>query len=47
LGENGTKFYIILKGVVSVQIRNPAISDYAMMQREFKNVKAWKEEEFD
>jgi signal-transduction protein with cAMP-binding, CBS, and nucleotidyltransferase domain len=46
-GDDGDKFYIILKGVVSVQIRNPRIQDYRLQEREYNKLKEWKRDEFD
>tara|TARA_B110000285_G_C14934625_1_gene518967 strand:- start:450 stop:605 length:156 start_codon:yes stop_codon:yes gene_type:complete len=40
-GESGNKFYIILKGVVSVQIPNPNLKDRALCERDFNNIKKW------
>ena len=46
-GETGNKFYIILKGVVSVQIPNPNLKDKALIERDFNNLKIWMKEEFE
>tara|TARA_B110000285_G_C15055044_1_gene579102 strand:+ start:123 stop:725 length:603 start_codon:yes stop_codon:yes gene_type:complete len=46
-GDEGDKFYIILKGVVSVQIQNPSIKDYRLVERDFNKLKEWKKDEFD
>jgi hypothetical protein len=46
-GEVGDNFYILLKGVVSVQIPNPAIRDRAVKRKDYDKLLAWKKEEFD
>lgn len=46
-GDNGNKFYIILKGVVSVQIPNPNMPDRALYERDFENIKKWMRNEFE
>jgi hypothetical protein len=46
-GESGNKFYIILKGVVSVQIPNPNLKDRALCERDFNNIKKWMKEHFE
>jgi hypothetical protein len=55
-GEEGDKFYVIIKGVVSVLIPNPSAVSQAgipkgmtitMMKREYDNVLKWKKHVFD
>ena len=46
-GEDGIKFYIILKGVVSVSIPNPDIKSFNLELNRFKNLLKWKETDYD
>lgn len=55
-GQEGNKFYIILKGVVSVLIPNPDVGNYidtsggmsyVMIKRDYNNLLRWKKEVFD
>jgi CRP-like cAMP-binding protein len=46
-GDAGDKFYIILKGVVSIHIPNPAIKDRIHNWRKYNKLKKWKLSEFD
>ena len=46
-GEDGTKFYIILKGVVSVSIPNPDIKSFNLELNRFQNLLKWKETDYD
>jgi hypothetical protein len=40
-GEIGTKFYVIIKGVVGILIKNPAISDWKAKKIDYDNLKRW------
>ena len=46
-GEIGDKFYIILKGVVSISTPNSAIKDRALKWIDYKMLLEWKENHFD
>lgn len=46
-GETGTKFYMIIKGVVSVEVRNPQIQDWTVAKRDYEKLKAWKRVNLD
>ena len=46
-GEDGIKFYIILKGVVSVSIPNPEIKSFNLELNRFQNLLKWKETDYD
>lgn len=46
-GDIGDKFYIILKGVVSVKVPNPAIKNRYSLWKEYQQLKEWKENVFD
>ena len=45
--EKGEKFYVIIKGVVSVQIPNPLIKDRQQKYRYYQTLLQWKSEQFD
>ena len=45
-GDIGDKFYVIIKGVVSVHVPNPAIKDRAVKYRNFQNLMEWRDNEF-
>lgn len=42
-GEKGDKFYIIIKGLLSVEVPNRQISDWVAEKRYFQSLKTWKE----
>ena len=46
-GEVGDKFYIILRGVVSINTPNSAIKDRAVKFKDYQLLLEWKENEFD
>jgi hypothetical protein len=46
-GEFAENFYVIISGVVSVQIRNPKIKNWAEQRNSFKMLLEWKEKVFD
>jgi len=46
-GEHGSEFYIIIKGVVSVNVPNPIIADWSVKYRDYKSLLKWKEQEFE
>ena len=46
-GDIGDQFFIILKGVVSVQIPNPNIEQRHTKKRDFERLLKWKKEDFD
>jgi hypothetical protein len=46
-GDKGDKFYVILKGSVSVHIRNPIIKEWKIQWLRYKELKRWKAENFD
>ena len=46
-GEPGTKFYIILKGVMQVEIPNTQIEDRYAKWLEYQILKEWKKKTFD
>ena len=41
-GDIGDNFYIILKGVVAVEVPNPLIKDRDMKAKDFEMLKRWK-----
>ena len=43
IGDFGNKFYIVLRGVLSVQIPNPTIKDRREKLKEFEELKEWRE----
>ena len=43
-GEKGDCFYIILKGVVSVQIPNPKLKNWKQFREEYILEEEWKED---
>lgn len=46
-GEKGDKFYIILKGLVSIKIPNPAIGDWRNQRAKYENLLKWKNTYFE
>ena len=42
-GDIGDKFYLILRGVVSVEIPNPSILDWKSKNEEYMRLKKWRE----
>jgi hypothetical protein len=46
-GEHGDKFYIIILGVVSVQIPNMSIKNWVHHRKEYQYLKSWKKNEYD
>jgi hypothetical protein len=46
-GESGDKFYIILLGVVSINIPNPKIQSWGIKRRRYQQLLQWKQEVFD
>ena len=46
-GEKGNKFYIILKGVVSVQIPNQQIKNLQLKRKDYASLLDWKKTWFD
>jgi hypothetical protein len=46
-GEIGDKFYIIIRGVVSIQIPNMSIKNWASHRKEFQFLKDWKKNEYN
>ena len=42
-GDLGSTFYILMKGLCSVHIPNPAIDGWKLRYREYKSLKQWKE----
>ena len=46
-GDQGDNFYIILKGVVAIEIPNPNIQDRDIKWKDFQMLKKWKEDDFD
>ena len=47
IGDEGDKFYIIVQGVVSVQIKNDQIKERMFKRREYDQLLKWKGEVFD
>ena len=47
LGDEGDKFYIIIQGVVSVQVTNEKIQERLFKRREYEQLKKWKKDVFD
>lgn len=45
-GETGNDYYIIVKGVVSIQIPNPSIVDRTIKLRDYKRLQKWMDQEF-
>lgn len=46
-GDEGDKFYIIIKGTCSVLIRNPKIREWYHQWIQYQKLLAWKEDKFD
>lgn len=44
LGDQGDTFYILIKGAVSVLVKNPQIKDWNIEYKYYKKLKAWKEQ---
>ena len=42
INTSGDAFYIILKGIVRVMVKNPQIKDWNFHYKYFKKLKAWK-----
>lgn len=47
LGDYGNTFFVIIKGVCTVLIRNPQINEWYSNRKYYKKLLAWKKEEFD
>ena len=47
IGDQGDKFFIIIQGVVSVQIHNLTIPQRMFKRREYDKLLQWKRDEFD
>ena len=46
-GEFGKRFYIMVRGVVSVDVPHPAIQDYGIKLRDYQSLLEWKKGVFD
>jgi hypothetical protein len=46
-GDSADDFFIILRGVVSVQIPNPSIVDNAVKRKDYEALLEWKKNIFD
>ena len=46
-GDVGDKFFIIVKGLVSIKIKNPSIKDWNDEWRRYNNLLNWKNEYFE
>ena len=46
-GEKGDQFYIIIRGVVSIQIPNSSIKDWIHHRKEYEKLKEWKKFKYD
>lgn len=49
-GDHGNKFFIILKGILSVQIPNPKIKNWRLLRLQYSQDAAWKariDQEYD
>ena len=46
-GEVGDKFFIIIKGLVSIKIRNPTMKDWNVQWKRYNNLIDWKNEFFE
>ena len=46
-GERGDKFYIILQGIVTINIKNPKIPDWKARNQDLKYLLKWKSTVFD
>jgi hypothetical protein len=44
--REGDKFYIILAGMVSAQIPNPAIAEWILKRKNYISLKHWRETKF-
>ena len=42
IGDFGDKFYIVLRGVLSIRIPNPTVKDRAKKMKEHEELKVWK-----
>lgn len=45
-GDIGNTFYVIIKGICSVMIRNPKIKEWYADYQHFKNLLEWEKNEF-
>ena len=46
-GNEGDLFYIIIKGLVSIKIPNPTISDWRMHRKRYDDLIEWKTKKFE
>lgn len=46
-GDKGDKFYIVLKGLTSVQIPNPLINNWHLHRKKYMELLEWKKEYLD
>ena len=46
-GDKGDTFYIIIQGLVSVQLPNNNIKNWSFARKEFLKLQKWKQNEFD
>ena len=46
-GEVGNEFFLILKGLVSIQIPNPAVPEWKIKWRDYQKLLDWKKSTFD
>ena len=46
-GDPGSEFYIILKGLVGVQIPNPKVKEWKLKRRDYQSLLEWKHSYFD
>ena len=45
-GDKAENFYLLLSGIVSVQITNPGIVDWKVQRRDYLNLQKWRDNEF-
>ena len=45
-GEIGHEYFLIIKGVASILVPNPVISNWKMQQTEFDELLKWEREDF-
>ena len=46
-GDQGSTFYVIIKGTCSVLVRNPQIREWYSDRKYYKRLVKWKEEKYD
>jgi hypothetical protein len=46
-GENGDEFFIIIEGVVRIQLPNKTVKDWTVLRRDYKFLLDWKKKIFD